>query len=125
MSHDLIEDESIVQLDEYLHAIQSAGDTIQFRILYQVFKHEDNKVPVEEITSSIDMEDDFITYCCEKLIDSGLLRQWDKRDIEEVTKPYSYFELTDAGEDATETIIKYVREHENGDGETYISDNLR
>lgn len=108
---ELSNDDSLLEVNDYLDAFHIATTPIRFRILYHL--HVNGDATVEELTETLAFSKPEITANAKLLINGGHIRHWE--DGTDENPDAAYYELTPTGENTVSTLTDHIEKHSNGE----------
>jgi predicted ArsR family transcriptional regulator len=91
---DLLPEQSVLQLEEYLAMQNAIGNETRFRILYAL--KQQGEMSANQLKEALDMQPNNLHYHLDKLCDVGLVQNR-KRKTPDSDGLYSYYEATGLG----------------------------
>ena len=116
---DLLPENSVLSLAEYLDMQKAIGDPIRFEIVYRLV-HGGDKSP-KELDEVIDVDDSTIHYHLNKLVDVGLVAKR-KRTERGQSGTYTYYRPTVLGREILNSGVEELIRREWEFAEAYDSD---
>ena len=108
---DLLPEQSVLQLEEYLAMQNAIGNETRFRILYAL--KQQGEMSANQLKEALDMQPNNLHYHLDKLCDVGLVQNR-KRKTPDSDGLYSYYVASGMGEAILEHGVEDLmrREHE-------------